>query len=139
MRRGRVVERLEQRFNHAMQFIIPDLLVRCVFLQRRSGFLPSGTSLKRRFLEEQLFQIVRGVKVGLLAGWYEDGWNLLSLQRLEIKGSEERIVGERLKAHGSDSLVDVLFQKRADRMQARHGDCRLRHRVRWFTFEDLLL
>ena len=134
-----VVERFEERFNHPVQFIVADLLVCGVFSKGCSRLLPPGTSFQRCFLEEKFFEVVGRVKVGLLARRYEDGRDLLLLQNLKVNRPEERVVCKRLKAGSSDTLVDVLFQKRADGVKTRHRNRGLGDRIRRIGLANLLL
>ena len=113
---GGIIEWLEQRLNHAMQFFFPSLLVGCVVLQLNTWLLPSCSRFQRCFFEQQFLQVVCGVEVLLLARGCEDRLDLLLFQGLKVDLPEEGVVREAFEARSSYSFCFVLFQQGTDGM-----------------------
>lgn len=132
-----VIERLEQLLNHSMQLLGANLLLCRIVLEGFSGLLPACSRLEWRLLQQQFLEIVRSIKICLIARGYEDGWNLFALQCAEIDGSEEGVVDERLESNGAYALLAVLLQQRADGVQARHAHRRAGNGISGFSLEDL--
>lgn len=109
---GRIVEWFKHGLNHPMQLILADLFVGRIFLEFGAGFLSARSRFQGGFLEEQFLEIVGGVEVSLVGGWYEDWRDLLSLQSLEIYRLKEGVGREGGKAGCSNPFPSVLFEKR---------------------------
>ena len=60
-----VVEGFEERFDHAVKFVVADFTVRGIVFELSSGFLAPSSCFEGCFFEEQFFQVVGGVEVGL--------------------------------------------------------------------------
>lgn len=120
-----------------MQLVLADLLLGGIVLELCPRSLPPCSSLERGFLEQQLFQIVRRVEVGLLARRHKDRFDLLLFQELKVDRLEEGILRVRLEPGRSDPFLAVLLEQRADGVQAAHRHGRLSHWKARVGFDDL--
>lgn len=120
-----------------MQLILANLLLGSVVLELLAWPLSASTCFEWSLFEEELFKVVRGVEVGLLARRYEDGLDFLPLQEFEIDGLEERILTEAFEANRSNALLDVAFKQGANGVQTCHRYWGLGHGEARIRFDDL--
>lgn len=113
-----VVERLEHGLNHPVKLISTFLGAGGISAQLCSRLLLPSPRLQWCLLQQQFLEIVRRVKICLLARWHEHGLNLLPFQCLEIYGPEKGIIDERLPAGCADPFRPILFEQRAHCMHA---------------------
>ena len=105
-----IVEWLKKGLYHLVQFVSPNLLLCGIFFQLFSWLLSSCPSFQRRFFQKKLFQVIRSIKVRLVAGRLEDRLYLLPFQLIEIDRPEKRVVGKRVESSSTDPLFSVLLE-----------------------------
>jgi hypothetical protein len=134
----RIIKWLKHRLYQAVKFVFSDLLRSRILPQLRSGFLPAGTSLKRRLFQQQLLEIIGGIEIRLIAGWAEHRWDLLSLQSHKVNISEKLMRDESLETGRTNASASVLFHQSCHGPQTRDGNCRICHIVLWLGFFDVV-
>ena len=120
VRCGCVIKWRELSFDHLVEIILSDFLLRRIFLQWFSWLLSPSSCLQWGFLQEKFFEIIGSIKVSLLGRWNENWLNLLSLERLKIYRPEKGIVGEAVETGRSHPLGWIFLKRGTDGVETRH-------------------
>jgi len=73
------VEGFEEGFDHAVELFFADFLFRCVAFKAASRLLSSCACFEGCLFEEELFQVVGGVKICFISARDEHGFDFFAL------------------------------------------------------------
>lgn len=79
-----------------MKLVLSDFLGSGILFQLGSGLLASGPSLQGGFFQQQLFQVIGGIEIGLVTRGPKHRFDFSTLESFEVEISKERVADETL-------------------------------------------